>query len=339
MKRKHTHMRPHRETTASSELPQIQRFLQSGAELSFSAHFLSHLPQPLSVDLCHVDARLDCCWIILECLIVFWGSSHWLPSWLQSLLSTKLKTNSSWPGETPGRHLFLWSGNGESRFVLLEVVVFLSCLGPGPWALSGPGWQSGERRLPGCQLELLAGAASGPAVHRHGCRCQGRLPSPCWRQPPPDRETCVRFSNKPAAHWRGRMDLHGNTGPPVFTINRWLIFAESNTGQQSRFLIVQTWSNIIQTWTLLINAFDMEDIQCIWVSPHFSFTSACFLSHQVIFTAFMVTRWMYWNTWEVFLGLESLRVSDVDLQNTSQQRPKMTSSVKSSPIACLNRNL
>lgn len=216
------------------------------------------------------------------------GSSHCWPSWLQSLLSTQLKTNSSWPGETPGRHLFLWSGNGESRFVLLEVVVFLSCLGPGPRALSGPGWQSGERRLPGCQLELLAGAASGPAVHRRCCRCQGRLPSPCWRQSPPDRETCVRFSNKPAAHWRGRMDLHGNTGPPVFTINRWLTFAESDTEQKSGFLIVT------QTWTLWI-----KRSTTVWVSPHF-FSSACLLSHQVIFSAFMVTRWIYWNMWEVF---------------------------------------
>ena len=35
-------------------------------------------------------------------------SYNWLqPSWLQSLLSTQLKTNSSWPGETAGRHLFL----------------------------------------------------------------------------------------------------------------------------------------------------------------------------------------------------------------------------------------
>lgn len=86
-------MRPHRETAASSELPQIQRFLQSGAELSVSAHFLSHLTQPLSVDLCHVDTRLDGCWIILECPIVFWApvtdgpvdfSPYCQPNWKQT---------------------------------------------------------------------------------------------------------------------------------------------------------------------------------------------------------------------------------------------------------------
>lgn len=43
------------------------------------------------------------------------------------------KTNSSRPGGTQGSHLFLQSGYGGSRFVLLEVVVFLSvALAPGP---------------------------------------------------------------------------------------------------------------------------------------------------------------------------------------------------------------
>ncbi|TNN81505.1 hypothetical protein EYF80_008277 [Liparis tanakae] len=54
------------------------------------------------------------------------------------------------------------------------VVLFLSCVGPGPWALSEPGWQRAERRLTGCRLDLLAAGASGsePAAH---CR----LPSAC----------------------------------------------------------------------------------------------------------------------------------------------------------------
>lgn len=88
---------------------------------------------------------------------------HWTPSWLHFLLSTWLKTNTSWPGETPGRHLFLQSGYVESRFVLLEVVLFLSALalGRGPFrVLAG---KSGERTLSGCQLDLLAVRASCPA--------------------------------------------------------------------------------------------------------------------------------------------------------------------------------
>ena len=39
-------------------------------------------------------------------------------------------------------------------------------LAPGRGPLSGPGWQRGERTQPGCQLDPLAVAASGPASTR-----------------------------------------------------------------------------------------------------------------------------------------------------------------------------
>lgn len=132
--------------------------------MSFWAHFLVHLSQPLWDDLCHPHTKPGA-------LLNYPGMphSHITPHCpnterpVHFLLSTWLKTNTSWPGETPGRHLFLQSGYVESRFVLLEVVLFLSALalGRGPFrVLAG---KSGERTLSGCQLDLLAVRASCPA--------------------------------------------------------------------------------------------------------------------------------------------------------------------------------
>ena len=105
----HTHAHTHTRGLRGSELPHLifSRFIFFwGAELCF--HFLTGPSEPLTADLCHLRTRLGRYWIILECpILACIPPTDWLPSWLQSLLSTQLKTNSSRPGETAGRRLFL----------------------------------------------------------------------------------------------------------------------------------------------------------------------------------------------------------------------------------------
>lgn len=67
-------------------------------------------------------------------------------------------------------------------------------LGPGPWALSGPGW---GRRGGGCELGALAG------IHRRRhCR------NPASNRLTSSTRCCGRFSNKDCAHFQGSVRLH-----------------------------------------------------------------------------------------------------------------------------------
>lgn len=139
-----------------------------------------------------------------------------LPSWLQSLLSTQLKTNSSRPGETPGRtFVFIkWIWGEQVCFAGSGSLPLSPCLS----VLPGSGWWSRERRLTACQRDPLAAWTQAPDIRWD----RGSPPPSCWRQTQTDHKS---------ARCYGCMDHHhgkrSSLSALVFSINTLLLFAES----------------------------------------------------------------------------------------------------------------
>lgn len=175
--RTHTWKRPQRKASC---------LIGSFPDSSFSSQrgrtvFLTHLSQPLCTDRCRPQTCPN---------LNYPGMPHvslcsypCLPSWLQSLLSTQLKTNSSRPGETPGRtFVFIkWIWGEQVCFAGSGSLPLSPCLS----VLPGSGWWSRERRLLACQRDPLAAWTQAPDIRWD----RGSPPPSCWRQTQTDHKS------------------------------------------------------------------------------------------------------------------------------------------------------
>lgn len=209
----------HANTHIQETLEEGNCLIWSFPDSSFSSEqgrtvFFSTLPYPsVSASLvpCHVDTRLYCYWIILECPIFLCVPPTDCPVDFSPYCQPHKKQIAT--GQEKLQEDICFDKVNMERAGLFCWKWLSSCLLPWPQAV-GPfrAWLAEWRKEVAWPSTGSTGSGSlwpslnpvtGTAVAG-----QGRPPSPCWRQSPADHKLCVRLSNKLAAHCHGSRDHH-----------------------------------------------------------------------------------------------------------------------------------